>query len=91
MSELNHPYRKGMRARTLIKALFVGTLLFGASTILSLFHLRQSEGRINDITSEGAGLPEKTFEVRLAAIEACSNVSTYHAERVEAHVCGVGI
>lgn len=79
MSELNHLYRRGMRARTLIKALFVGTLLFGASTILTLFHLRKSEGRINDITSEGAGLPEKTFEVRLASIEACSNVSTYHA------------
>ena len=54
-----------MRARTLIKALVGGTLLFGASTLLFLYHLKQSEGRVNGIASEGAGLSEEGFEVRL--------------------------
>ena len=66
MFELSPPtlHQSGMRARTLIRALLVGTLVFGASTILSLLRLRQSEERLDGFAIEGAAILEKDVEVR---------------------------
>lgn len=65
--ELSPPilYLSGMRTRTLIRAILVGTLVFGASTILSLLRLSQSEGRLDGFAVEGAAILDKDFEVRL--------------------------
>ena len=66
MFELSPPtlHQSGMRARTLIRALLVGTLVFGASTILSLLRLRQSEERLDGFAVDDAAILEKDVEVR---------------------------
>ena len=64
--ELSPPtlHQSGMRTRTLIRALLIGTLVFGTSTFLSLLRLRQSEGRLDGFAVEGASNLEKDVEVR---------------------------